>query len=170
MLDLTRVRGGEWIAGGASLALLLCTFLLPWYGLTSVFAPTARTLGLKTTVDGWNSLETLRWLIVLTALVGIAVVLAQASRPGPALPVALTVITTVLGMLLLLGLIYRVLISQPGGTMFTEAKAGGYAGLFFALTIVGGCYLSLREDGIAPADAPAKIETLRLQPRSSARA
>jgi hypothetical protein len=161
------LRGGEWIIGGASVALLLSMFLLPWYGDTSVYAPTEASLGRPTNFYAWNSLQGLRWLILLTVLVGLVVWWLQSTRPAPALPVCFTVIETVLAVLLLLALIYRVLVNQPGASSVIEAKTGAYAGLVFSAAIVVGGYLSLREDGISPKDAPAGIETLRLLPRTA---
>ena len=55
-------------------------------------------------------------------------------------------------------LIYRVLISPPGGSR----DLGGIIGLLSALAITYGGYASLRLEGIAPADGPGEIPTVSL--------
>jgi hypothetical protein len=163
-----RLRGGEWIIGVASLALLVCLFALPWYGLTHVFSPTAATLGLQTDANGWNSLEVLRWLILLLGAGGIAVWWLQATRQAPSLPVAATALESVLGAAVLIALLVRVVIDPPGSSSFIEPKSGAIAGLVLSAVLLIGGYLSLREDGIDPQDAPASIELLRLAQRGTA--
>jgi hypothetical protein len=172
----SRVRGGEWIIGGASLALLVSTFVFQWYGLTSTFAPTAASEGYPTGVDAWNGLATLRWLILLTGLVGLLAWWLQSTRRAPALPVAFTAIEAVLSGVLLLGLIWRILIDKPAVLLAGDAgvnviapQVGAYAGLVLTAAILAGTYISLREDGVAPADGPAEIEQLRLAQRPPAR-
>jgi hypothetical protein len=173
--EISRLRGGEWIIGGASLALLISAFALPWYGIRAPYAATPASQGYPVTVDAWNSLATLRFLIVIVAIAGSLAWWLQATRRAPGLPVSATVATVVLATLLELGLIYRVLIDRPAvllagvaGVNIDEARVGAYAGLILTAAILFGAYLSLREDGIAPADAPQTIETLRVAPRPSA--
>ena len=162
-----RLRGGEWIIGGSSLALLIATFALPWYGLKATFAPTAALLGQATQTDGWESYGTLRYLLVIVALLGLAVWWVQATRPGPALPVSLTVVDVALATLLLIGLIYRIAINEPGSSSNEELKIGSYAGLILTVAVLVGAYVSMREDAAAPDGASQEIETLRLAARPS---
>jgi hypothetical protein len=82
----------------------------------------------------------------------------QASRRAPAIPVSLSLLTMVLGGLTVLWLIYRVLISPPGG----DRKTGAIIGLLSACAIAYGGYRSVRQEGIAQADEPAEIPTIRL--------
>ena len=163
--EIGRLRGGEWIVGGASVALLIALFALPWFGLKAAFAPTRSTLGGATNYDGYTTFPVIRWLIFLVVVAGLATWWFQATRRAPALPVSMTVVTVTLGTLLLLSLIYRVLIHPPQLGIYTEMKYGAYAGLILAAVVLVGTYLSLREDGIREADGPGKIETLRLAQR-----
>lgn len=160
--DRTRLRSGEWIVGAGALVLLASTFLFKWYALSGPLVPTARFLGLSTSVNGWHALSILRWLIVLTALAGLAAFYVQGSRRAPALPVGLTVIATLLGFLTSIALIYRVVINEPGGYSAIHQRFGAFAGMFSAIAITIGGYRSLREDGIAPADGPGEVETVKL--------
>ncbi len=43
-----------------------------------------------------------------------------------------------------------------------ETGAGAYIGLGLSVAVFAGLYLSLRRDAVAPEDAPASIETLRV--------
>jgi Mn2+/Fe2+ NRAMP family transporter len=162
-LEPSRLRRGEWIAGVSGLLLLAFMFLVPWYGVNSVIGPTAATLHLSTTFDGWNSLTNLRWLMLVSALVALALAYFQATRRGPAIPVSLSVIVTVLGVITVLFLIYRVLINVPGSDSVIDRKAGAYLGLLSAIGIMYGGYASMRQEGIAASDGPGEIPTVTPQ-------
>src|ERR1700728_316928 len=143
--DMWRGGGGEWIMGLASLALLIVTFFLRWYGLKGTFAGTAQSLGQATSSDGFSSFAALRWLILLVILFGLLAMWFQASRPAPALAVSCTVIEIALTTLLVIGLVIRVLIDPPGVSAYEEVKSGAYAGLVLSVAILVGAYVSLRE-------------------------
>jgi hypothetical protein len=131
-----RLRRGELLAGAG--AVLLTVFLLAgkWSSSRS----------------GWQTLPTLRWLLVVTIAMAFALVLAQATRRSPAVPVTFSLFVTVIGLISVLALIYRVLISPPG-----HQHPAAYLGLISALGLAYGGYLSLREEGIARRDAPTDI-------------
>jgi hypothetical protein len=99
----------------------------------------------------------LRWLLLLASLAGLALVAAQTTRRAPALPVSLSVIVTVLALLGVLWLGYRVLIAPP-----PHQHVGAVLGLISACGIAYGGYLSTREEGISPKDEPIDIPTVRL--------
>lgn len=155
----SRLRRGEIIAGVAAVVLLVAMFALPWYGYKGDLAPLAG-LGLSTSRDGWTALSTTRWLILLTVLAALALVYLQATRPAPAMPATFSLFVTVLGGLTSLVLIYRVLINVPGPNGFVTRDVGGFIGLLCSFAIAYGGYRSLREEGIAPQDAPADIPTI----------
>ena len=158
--DPSRLRRGEVIAGAGAVVLLASMFFLKWYGLGSAVAPTARVLGVPTSVDGWNSLTHLRWLLLLTIVCALALVFFQATRRAPAVPVSLSVVLAVLAPLSALALIYRVLINEPGSDNVVEQKVGAFVGMISAIVLVYGGYLSLRKEGIADTDGPGEIETV----------
>jgi hypothetical protein len=162
-LDRSRLRRPELIVGVGGLALLASMLLAPWYTLTEVSGPPGPQYFIKVTVDGWNGLNHAHWLLLVTIVAAFALVFFQLSRGAPAIPVTLSLLTTVLGGLATLWLIYRVLISPPGGSR----DAGGFIGLLSAAAITYGGYASLRLEGIA--DAPSEIPTLGLgeQPAGS---
>jgi hypothetical protein len=167
-LRLYRLRDGEWLLGVSAILLLVCLFGLPWYGFTGVYGPTAAVLGVKTSYDGWQSLEIIRFLIVLLGLGGVTSWWLSATRPAAALPVCATVLEFALGLIVLLCLIDRVLVNLPVDSSLVEAKVGAYLALLFTFTLLIGAYRSLRRDGVSPRDAPGEIETLRLMQRPAA--
>jgi len=148
--------------GAGAIVLLASMFALDWYGLTSAVSLDSARLGFKTSVNGWDGLTNLRWLMLVTIACGLTLVFLQATRRSPALPAVFSVFVTVLAILTLLSLIYRVLINEPGPDSLVDQKAGAYVGLLSALALAYGGYLSMRREGIAPRDAPVEIEQVRL--------
>lgn len=160
--DPSRLRRGEVIVGGGALVLLASMFVLKWYGLSDRLRPTAAAFGVSTSVNGWHGLTNLRWLMLVTILCAFGLVYLQASRRSPAMPVTLSVIVTVLGLLTTLTLLYRVLIDEPGPDSIVVQQVGAFVGLLSAIAIVFGGYLSMRDEGIADRDAQT-IETVPLR-------
>jgi hypothetical protein len=154
-LDPSRLRRGELIVGAGAVVLLASMFALKWYAV-SPQAPSR--LGSPTSWNGWNGLTHVRWLVLLTIACALLLVLLQATRRAPALPVSMSVIVTVLGGLTALVLLYRVVINVPGSD---DQKAGAFVGLISAFALAYGGYLSMRREGIGARDAPAAIETVR---------
>jgi hypothetical protein len=159
---LSRLRGGEVIAGAGAVVLLVAMFAAPWYGLGGTAQRTASALGVSASVDGFNGLPTLRWLILVTIAAAVALSYMQATRRAPALPVSLSVIVTSLGFLTVLGLIYRVLIDVPGPNSVIETKLGAYLGLVCAIVLTCGGFRSLREEDHPDAQRNAAIPTVEL--------
>ncbi len=165
----SRLRSAEWVIGTASAAMLVDAFLLPWYEVGfrvgEVYVSYART-----SLNAWDSLTVLRFLVPLTALGGLAVWFAQAARESPALPVVLTTIGMIPSALLVLTLIWRVLIDNPGihrvPSSFVEAKLGAYIGLILSVAIFLSIYRSLREDGVSSDIGSRRVEMLSLEPQS----
>ncbi len=160
-IDISRLRPGEIIAGASAVLLLVVMFSVPWYRVKSTLSPTASTLGVSTSINGWDSLGHVRWLLIATIVAALALAYFQAARRAPAIPVNLSVIVTVLGLVSALALIYRVLINVPGSDSVVDVRVGAYLGLASALAILYGGFSSLRQEGIAPQDGPAEIETIR---------
>ena len=139
-----RLRRGEILAGASALALLVFLFALNWLTVSG------------RNRHGWEALPILRWLLVVTALTGLLLTLAQATRPGPGLPVALSTIVTVLGAVSTLLLIIRLLTTSAG------LCAGAFLGLLAVIGIlVGGFDSFRREQGWTPGpDHPIKAVPL----------
>jgi hypothetical protein len=140
--DPSRLHRGEWIVGAGSVVLLASMLLLPWYGSSH-------------TVDGWNGLKHLRWLVVVTLVAAGAMLLFQATRRAPAIPVTIDLFVSVLGGLTSAWLVYRVAIDPVAGR-----KIGGWVALAGAIAIAYGGFDATRRQGIEPQDAPAVIPTV----------
>ena len=149
--DSGRPRKGEVIAGGGAVLLLVAMFLLPWFAVGP--GPADRSL------DGWHSLTNIRWVLLMTIALSIALVFSTATRRSPAVPVTLSMIVTVLGGLAVLLVLFR-LLDPPGGASVV-AQPGLYVGLLATALVAGGGYLSLRGEG-SPFGDPASIETVAL--------
>jgi hypothetical protein len=162
--DGSRLRRGELIAGGGAVVLLGSLFLLPWYGVTPLLAPTASSLGRATSFTGWDGLSHLRWLVLLTGVLALALVWFQGANKAPAVPVSLSVILTAVALLDALALVYRVLINVPGANSHVDQKAGAFVGLVAAIAIFYCGYRSMREEGLSERDARTEIETVELGP------
>ncbi len=160
--NASRLRKGELIVGAGGIVLLASMFLLKWYGLGGSAASEAGRLGFPTSINGWHGLTTLRWFMLVTIGLSLALVFFQATRRSPAVPVSLSVVVTVVALITVIALIYRVLINEPGPDSLIDQKPGAYIGLIAMLAIVFGGFLSLREEGVREADGPGEIETIPL--------
>ncbi len=131
---------------GASAA-LLAVFMAggKWYG--------SGTGGSQT---GWEALTDLRWLLLVTIMAAVALVFVQATRRAPAIPVTMSLVVMLLGIVTVVALIYRVLINAA-----PHQETAAYLGLLWALGIAVGGYFSLRQEGIARRDAPRDIPIVR---------
>ena len=131
---MRHLRDGEWIAGAGGVALLAALFL-HWYG-SGPFEATA-----------WQAFDVLDVVLALLALVPLGLVLAQATRRSPSIPVALSVFTAIAGVLAALLILYRIA-NQPGPNELVDVQAGAWLGLVASLVIAGGGWRSLRVEPI----------------------
>lgn len=139
-LNPARLRRGELLAGTGGVLLLV--FLVA--GTWADHHGTSRT--------GWQLLTNLRWLLLVTSVAAIALAVAQVARRSPAIPVTLSLIVAVLGLITVLALVYRVLVNPVA-----HEQGGAVLGLISAIALAYGGYLSLREEGIARQDGPGEI-------------
>ncbi len=131
-MELSRLRPGDIIAGAGGVALLAVMFL-DWYA--------AGGLG----VSAWQAFGVTDLILALTALAAIALAVLTASRRSPALPVAAGVITSTLGVLALLLVLYRIL-NQPGPNDLVEVRPGAYLGFLCVLAIAAGGSRAMRDE------------------------
>jgi hypothetical protein len=147
-----RVRTGEIVAGVAGAVLLLSTFL-EWYTVRG------RAEGLT----AWGAFSFVDLLVALVAVLGIALAASQVIGRGPALPVALGVITTTLGLAATLLVLYRIL-NQPGPNDVIGVALGAWIGLAASLGVFLGAWLSLSDERSRPADPPPPVPERRPTP------
>jgi prepilin signal peptidase PulO-like enzyme (type II secretory pathway) len=154
--DHRRLRLGELVAGAAALLLFIDMFL-KWYGFEG--ENLARAAGFSTTISAWRAFDFIDILLFLVVLVTIGLVVLSATARTPALPVAASVIVTVLGLIAALFVLYRI-INQPGPNDFVNASYGAYLGLVLCLGIALGGYMAMRDEGTTLADARAQAERM----------
>jgi carbon starvation protein CstA len=129
-MRISRLRDGEWIAGAGGVGLLV-SLRLDWYSGASA----------------WRAFSVLDVVLALLALVPLALVVLQATRESPSLPVAFSVLTTLAGALATLLILYRIL-NQPGPNDRVEVELGAWIGLAAAALAAVGGWRSLREEEI----------------------
>jgi hypothetical protein len=151
---MRRVRAGELVSGAAGVVLLVA-MSLSWYEIPSTRRLTA-----------WEAFSVVDILLALVALLGIALALSEVVGRGPALPVALGVITTTLGLAGTLLLLYRIL-NQPGPNDLIGVEAGAYLGLLASLGVFLGAWLSLSDERPRPVDPPPPEPQRRPTPARS---
>jgi hypothetical protein len=163
-VKVDRLRRGEVIAGGSATAMLVFLFVPEWYALKSTLAPAATILGTRTSWDGWWGLSGARYLVLVTIAAAVALTYLQAARRAPALPVSLSVIVSVLGVVSLIAVLYRVIAGPPSGGSLLDQQVGAYLGLIASIGIAYGGFASMREEG-GTDPAALEIETVRLPGR-----
>jgi hypothetical protein len=138
VVQFSRLRRGEIVATLSAVVLVALMFLVPWESFGD------RGAG-HTSADAWTSFPTLRWLILVVAALGLLLGGAQATRPAPALPVALDTVLVTLSALVTLVLLVQLLTGDG------SPQAGGFAGLLAIAALTAGAFMSLRqEDGWVP--------------------
>jgi len=134
-MDLRRLRAGEWIAALSGVALLVSLFL-PWYGG-----------GAEGDASGWEALAAVDVALALVAAFGVSLIVITASQRVPAVPIALSAIVTLVGLIGVVLVLIRVA-NLPGG--FDSREAGVWLGLVAAIGIVAGAGLAMRDERLSP--------------------
>ena len=161
---MRRVRAGEIVAGAGGVLLLVSLFL-DWYSVSPELLFGALDRQLRG-VDAWAAFSIVDILLALVALLSIALALSQVVGRGPALPVALGVVTTTLGLAATLLTLYRI-VNQPGPNELIEVEAGAWIGLVACLAVFLGAWLALSDERPRPADPPPPEPERRPTPARS---
>jgi len=151
---MRKLRTGELVAGASALVLFVAMFR-NWY-----LVPSTRLL------NAWEAFGVIDVLLCLLALLGIALLVSQLVGRGPALPVALEVITTTLALAATLLVLYRIL-NQPGSNDAVGVAAGAWLGAACCLALFLGAWLALSDERPRPADPPPPEPERRPTPARS---
>jgi len=158
------------IAGISGLVLLVAIFL-PWFGPSAAAEQavqeaqeiTARFNGetIETpdlTESAWHAFSFVKWVLLLTALVGIRAGVAALARRGGRSATGATAVTAGLGILSTLLILYRVI--NPIGEAGREY--GLFVGFLAALGVAVGGWLALEQSaGSRPQSAESRREARR---------
>jgi hypothetical protein len=146
-MDFSKLRTGELIAGVCGVLLLIVMFF-SWYGIGGAAGNILSAANVDTTVNAWKAFDFIDIVLFVTALVAIGAAVLAASGRSVALPVAASVVVTVLGIIVALLVLYRI-INQPGPNDVVDVKFGAYLGFLLCLGIAGGGFLSMADEGAA---------------------
>ena len=151
-MQFSRLRRGEIIVALSAVVLIVLMFAVPWVSF-------ANPGGGHTTANAWTSFPTLRWLLLVTAALGLLVVYLQGARSAPALPVALDVVLVTLAAITTLVLLIRLLTGSG------SPEVGGWLGLVATAALTAGAFTALREEEGWDPNSPTPdhpIETIEL--------
>jgi len=145
---------GEKIAGASGIALLLIMFIFGWFSYgEGAFSASG---------NAWETMELIRFIILLAALAGIALAVVSATQTQVNMPVALSAITAALGILAVLLIIFRIIsppdfglgdIADSVGQDFEVGRAiGVFLGLIAAAGVAYGGWTAMQEEGTSFTD------------------
>jgi hypothetical protein len=156
---MRRVRTGEIVAAAGAVVLLISMFL-DWYAPSVVFGALDR---IDFGFSAWEAFGVIDLLLGLVALLGLALLAFQFVGRGPALPVAIEVVTSTLALIAFLLVAYRIL-NQPGPNDLVEVRFGAWLGLVSVAVVFWGAWKALSDERPRPADPPAPEPERRTTP------
>ena len=146
-MDLNRLRTGEKIAGASGVALLLIMFIFDWF---TVDAGPVSVGG-----NAWDTMELIRFVILLAALAGIALAVISATQTQVNLPVAMSAITAGLAGLATILILFRIISPPDGGAgdlIDIGRGIGVFLGLIAAAALTYGGWTAMQEEGTSFSD------------------
>jgi len=145
-VTITKVRAGDVLAGLGGVALLVVLFAAPWYHFLEGVYTGTRTIAVgNEDQSAWESLDVLRFLLILIALLGITQLVTTAYERTTAWPVAAQVFSAALGVFATLWLVIR-LINPPGPNFAADLRWGAWAGLLCTVAVTAGAWWSMRDE------------------------
>ena len=158
-MDLRRVRVGEWLAAVSGVALLVSLFL-PWYSsevCVGSYLDTVRgSLHVCPSLSGWESLSAIDILLAFVAASGVLLAVVTATQPVPAVPIALSALVSLSGLIGLVLVLLRALdLPDWAGTR----EWGLWLGLAGTIGIIAGSLLAMRKESL-PGAAPVEVEAI----------
>jgi hypothetical protein len=140
-MDVRRLRSGELLTAAGAIGLALVLFA-DWYGGRS----------------GWSTMTVGRVLLVLTIAPALTLVVVTLRARAVSMATSAAIVTIGNGTLVLLYLLYRVGIDEPGRNALVSVDAGAYLGLLCLLAILAGAWRSLADERTASAIARDQTE------------
>jgi hypothetical protein len=155
-MDFSKLRTGELVTGIAGVLLLIDMFL-PWYGIGGAIGQFASAAGVDVDANAWDAFGFIDLVIFVTSLVAIGSVVLAASGRSVALPVAASVVVTVLAIVTALLILYRI-INPPGPNDVVDVQIGAWLGLLLTVGVAGGGFLSMSDEGTSLGDAARGLQ------------
>lgn len=151
-MDLNRLRQGEQIAAIAAILLFLDMLIFKWFGL-KVSGGALGGFSAEGSKNAFGSMDVISWILMITIIAALVMAYLQASDTEVNMPVAMSVIVTVLGGLSTLLILFRIISppdfgagSLPDGIDHTR-KLGAFLGLILAGALTYGAWRAMQDEG-----------------------
>jgi hypothetical protein len=144
-MNVSRLSRGEQIAGASGIALLLIMFIFDWFSYG--------TGPISVGGNAWDTMELIRFILLLAAFSGIAVAVMSASESTYQPPVAASSVAAGLGILSVVLVLFRI-ISPPdfgasgfGVDLDVGRSIGVFLGLIASAGVAYGGWAAMQEEG-----------------------
>lgn len=144
---------GEKIAGLSGIALLLIIFVFDWFTADVGF-------GVNVGGNAWDTMEIIRFILVLTALAGIALAVLAATKSNVDLPVAMSAIAAGLGILSVILVLFRIISPPDGGAgdlVDIGRGIGVWLGLLASAGVAYGAWRAMQDEGTSFGDQADRV-------------
>lgn len=151
-MDTSRLTRGEMIAAISAVALFLIMFIFTWFSLD---VPGVSLSGIDTGANAWQAFGFIDIVLFVTIVVAIGGAIITANATAIDTPVAISSITTGLGILSVLLILFRILSPPDGGAgdlVDVSRGIGVYLGLIAAAGIAYGGWAAMKEEGASFGD------------------
>jgi hypothetical protein len=165
-MDTSRLRFGEMIAAVSGVVLFIVMFF-SWYGVElggaagKLANQFVKSSGVDTTATAWQAFGFIDILLFVAVLVAVGLAIMTMTQRTVALPVAASVLTTGVGALAVLLILFRILDKPDAGAgdlVNVTLKFGIFLGLLAAIGITVGGYLSMQEEGTSLGEAARDLQ------------
>ena len=154
-MDVSKLTTGEKIAGVSGILLLLIMFIFDWFSVSA-----AGGVGPSFGGNAWDTMDLIRWILLLAALAGIALAIIGAQANEPNMPVALSAITAGLGILGVIFVIIRIISPPDGGLgdlVDVDRDIGVFLGLIAVAGVAYGGWTAMQEEGTSFGDQADRL-------------
>lgn len=132
---------GEAVAAVCALGLLASMFALKWFGVDGI---PGRTRKVVSTVDAWNGLTGVRWVMLAAVLVALGSVALHVGQRRHGAKTDTSRLLAAVASLAAALVAYRVLIHMPAPQSVVDQKLGALVGLAFALALAACAWETVR--------------------------
>lgn len=141
---------GEKIAGASGIALLIIMFLFDWFSVSA-----AGGIGPSFGGNAWDTMDLIRFILLLTALAGIGLAASSATGSGASMPAPLSAVAAGLGGLAVICVLFRILSPPDGGLgdlIDVSRSIGVFLGLIASAGVAYGGWTAMQEEGTSFGD------------------
>lgn len=145
-MDTSKLGRGEMIAAVSGIALLIVMFLFDWFSVD--LSDAGGLFEVSVGGNAWDTLELIRWLLLLTAIVAVGLAVLKANSQKVDLPVAGSALVAGLGILSALFVLIRIISPPDGGAGVDVGRdIGVFLGFLATLGVAYGGWQAMSEEG-----------------------